>query len=178
MPTLCKNQACRAHAVYGYAKGRPLYCSEHRVQGSANTKFIIEPLPVPPNITMQSCSHPPASNKYKGLCKDCYVRMYPDDPLSLQTVYKSKATVIQKFIDSKFDGFIHGSGFSDICINGKTVRVVYSSSYVASPSSSVIVIMFHPGKYTNADGTTSNPQLYTRLPGLEQQIAEKMEQLV
>lgn len=104
--------------------------------------------------------------------------MYPDDPLSLQTVYKSKATVIQKFIDSKFDGFIHSPDFSDIHINGKTVRVVYSSSYVASPSSSVITIMFNPNKYTNADGSVSNPQLYTRLPGLEQQIAEKMEQLV
>jgi hypothetical protein len=97
--------------------------------------------------------------------------MYPLDPLSLQTVYKSKDTIIQKFIDSKFDGFIHKNGCSQIQINGFTLTVNYGDQDVSDQD---IVIKFNPNKYENG----KNPMLYTRLPELEKEISKQFERLV
>jgi len=192
---MCKNGNCRQAAVYGYNKGKPLYCSEHRLHDTYNTKLIrdSEPLAksllgntVPleePKVSLlgkpqfplteprlvQKCGHPPASTRYKGYCANCYMNAFPDDPLSLQTLYKSRATVIQKFIDSKFDGFVHCPEFSSIQINGKTLCVVYGSTLNDNDSNNCIFIRFSPNKYT---------QLYTQLPKLEQQIADQIEIIV
>lgn len=176
---MCKNGNCRRAAVYGYYKGQPLYCSEHRLPETYNTKLIkelLEPLAethvgnkVPlAKAPSRKCSHPPASTRYKGYCVSCYMNAFPDDPLSLQTLYKSRATVIQKFIDSKFDGFVHCPEFSSIQINGKTLRVVYGSTINDNPNN-CIFIKFSPNKYT---------QLYTQLPKLEQQIADQIETIL
>lgn len=167
MPTMCKNGNCRRAAVYGYFKGCPLYCSEHRLPETYNTKFIKDSSPSV-SQPLHRCSHPPASTRYKGYCASCYINAFPDDPLSLQTLYKSRATVIQKFIDSKFDGFVHCPEFSSIQINGKMLRVVYGSAN-DNDSNNCIFIKFSPNKYT---------QLYTQLPKLEQQIADQIETMV
>lgn len=172
MPTMCKNGNCRRAAVYGYYKGQPLYCSEHRLPDTHNTKLIKDSEPFSRETLfplIPKCSHPPASTRYKGYCASCYMNAFPDDPLSLQTLYKSRATVIQKFIDSKFDGFVHCPEFSSIQINGKILRVVYGSTINDNDSNNCIFIKFSPNKYT---------QLYTQLPKLEQQISNQIETMV
>jgi len=86
-------------------------------------------------------------------------------------VYKSKDTIIQKFIDSKFDGFVHGKGCSQIQINGFTLTVNYGDPNVSDQD---IVIKFNPNKYENG----KNPMLYSRLPELEKEISKQFERLV
>lgn len=171
MPTLCKYENCRNPAVYGFYHMKPLYCSEHRVPDSMNAKYISTVSPQ--TITNHNkCGHPPASTKYKGYCVNCYLATYPVDPLSLQTLYKSKIVAAQKYIDAKFDGFVHGSHFSQICINGKTLFIAFETTMM--PNTGAIVIEFNLNKH--ADG--SNPQLYTRLPKLEQIIATHIENII
>lgn len=108
MPTICKYENCRGHAVYGYYKNKPLYCSEHRLPDTKNAKFIQETAPKKPT---NKCSHTPASTKYKGYCVNCYIQAFPEDPSTFQSLYKSKIIATQKFIDARFDGFIHGPRF-------------------------------------------------------------------
>jgi hypothetical protein len=100
------------------------------------------------------------------------VKLFPLDPLSLQTVYKSKDTIIQNFIDSKFDGFLHGPGYSQIQINGITLKIIFSDQNVLDEKT--IVIKFNPNKYENG----KNPMLYTRLPDLEKDIGKQFERIM
>jgi hypothetical protein len=41
-----------------------------------------------------------------------------------------------------------------------------------------IFIKFNPNKYANADGSFSNPMLYTRLPLLEKEISRQIERVM
>ena len=98
------------------------------------------------------------------------------DPLSLQTVYKSKDIVIQKFIDSKFDGFVHGPNTSWILINGFVLKIIFGEEDEDDDSNNEknIVIKFNPNKYENG----KNPMLYTRLPDLEKEISRQFERII
>jgi len=166
--------------VYGYHFGKPLFCSAHRETGSKNTRFIEQPLDKcngqqqPPSKTCASCEVA-CLPRFKGFCKRCYVEKYPADPLSLQTVYKSKDDIIQKFIDSKFDGFVHKHGLSEIHINGVVLTIVYDDARKdIKESSENIVIRFETNKYANG----KNPLLYTRLPDLEREITKQFERVI
>ena len=175
MPTICKKDTCRNPAVYGFCFGKPLFCSAHREPDSKNTRSL------EPGLRDKSavkecikCSGKPVLPRFKGYCAHCYVKLFPLDPLSLQTVYKSKDDVIQKFIDSKFDGFIHGPGVSQIQINGFTLKVVFNNTNVSDENEKTIVIKFNPNKYENG----RNPMLYTRLPDLEKEIGKQFERIM
>jgi hypothetical protein len=89
-------------------------------------------------------------------------------------VYKSKDDVIQKFIDSKFDGFVHGPGVSQIQINGFMLKFVFNNTNVSAEDEKTIVIKFNPNKYENG----RNPMLYTRLPDLEKDISKQFERIM
>jgi hypothetical protein len=89
-------------------------------------------------------------------------------------VYKSKDTIIQKFIDSKFDGFVHREGSSQIQINGFTLKVIFFDQNVLDHEEKTIVIKFNPNKYENG----KNPMLYTRLPDLEKDIGKQFERIM
>jgi len=112
--------------------------------------------------------------RFKGFCSHCYVTLYPTDALTLQTLYKSKNVVIQKFIDSKFDGFVHKNGLSEIQISGTLLQIVYNTGAVSPDENKNIVIKFNPNKYANG----KNPMLYTRLPMLEKEIARQFERIM
>ena len=186
MPVICKKDTCRNPAVYGFCFGKPLFCSMHREPDSKNVRTLEPGLPT--DAVVKGCTQCSCKNvlrRYKGYCTHCYVKLYPLDPLSLQTVYKSKETIVQKFIDSKFDGFVHGPGCSQIQINGFTLTVSYGDSYQdvsgeqevsgeQDVSYQDIVIKFNPNKYENG----KNPMLYTRLPELEKEISKQFERLV
>jgi hypothetical protein len=175
MPTICKKDTCRNKAVYGFCFGKPLFCSAHRETDSKNTRFI------EPNLETNhvekictTCSSKTVLPRYKGYCTHCYIKLFPLDPLSLQTVYKSKYDVIQKFIDSKFDGFIHGTKISQIQINVFTLKIIYCDQISSKEEEKTIVIKFNPNKYENG----KNPMLYTRLPELEKEIAKQFERMM
>jgi len=121
-----------------------------------------------------NCSSKNVLPRFKGYCNHCYVKLFPLDPLSLQTVYKSKDTIIQKFIDSKFDGFVHGFKISQIQINGITLKVIFSEQNALDDEEKNIVIKFNPNKYENG----KNPMLYTRLPDLEKEISKQFERIM
>lgn len=177
MPAICKKDICRNPAVYGFCFRKPLFCSMHREPESKNVRTLEPGLPADEVVKgCIQCSGKNVFARFKWYCKHCYVKMYPLDPLSLQTVYKSKDTIIQKFIDSKFDGFIHKNGCSQIQINGFTLTVNYGDQDVSDQdvSNQDIVIKFNPNKYENG----KNPMLYTRLPELEKEISKQFERLV
>ena len=175
MPTICKKDTCRNPAVYGFCFRKPLFCSDHREPESKNTRMLEPGLQADQLLKeCTQCSSKIVLSRFKGYCKHCYVKLYPLDPLSLQTVYKSKDTVIQKFIDSKFDGFVHKDGFSQIQINGITLKVVFNKQNVSTHDEKNIVIKFNPNKYENG----KNPMLYTRLPDLEKEISRQFERIM
>jgi hypothetical protein len=175
MPTICKKDTCRNPAVYGFCFRKPLFCSDHREDGSTNTRMLEPGLQAHQLLKeCTQCSSKIVLSRFKGYCKHCYIKLYPLDPLSLQTVYKSKDTVIQKFIDSKFDGFVHKDGFSQIQINGITLKVVFYNPIVSTDDEKNIVIKFNPNKYENG----KNPMLYTRLPDLEKEISRQIERII
>lgn len=191
MPQLCKFETCRKKAVYGFENLKPLFCSAHRDKDSKNVRLI-------PSINSikeeeeddgklskvcKSCEGIMGSSKYKGFCTTCYVNAYPQDPLSLQTLYKSKSKIIQQFIDSKFDGFSHLSSCSKITINKVLINVSYDHeclqrNALLTNALLTIFIKFNPNKYANADGSFSNPMLYTRLPLLEKEISRQIERVM
>jgi hypothetical protein len=174
MPVICKKDTCRNPAVYGCCFGKPLFCSMHREPDSKNVRTLEPGLPTDSAVKgCTQCSSKNVLRRYKGYCTHCYIKTFPLDPLSLQTVYKSKETIIQKFIDSKFDGFVHKNGSSQIQINGFMLTVNYGVSY-QEVSYQDIVIKFNPNKYENG----KNPMLYTRLPELEKEISKQFERLV
>ena len=200
MPQLCKMDTCRKKAVYGFEYAKPLFCSAHRVKDSTNVRLIHLPSLIKEEEdksilekSCKSCDGKMGSSKYKGFCTSCYVNAYPQDPLSLQTLYKSKSKIIQQFIDSKFDGFSHLSSWSTITINKVLINVSYDhecfntnalSLNALSPNAlslnalPTIFIKFNPNKYANADGSFSNPMLYTRLPLLEKEISRQIERVM
>jgi hypothetical protein len=180
MPTICKKDTCRNKAVYGFFFGKPLFCSAHREDGSQNTRTIETRDKIETTIDRNSCTKCSTNAllpRFKGFCKRCYIETYPADPLSLQYLYKSKEDVIQKFIDSKFDGFVHKEGSSQIQINGFILKVVYIIEQDVldhDNDEKIIVIKFNPNKYANG----KNPMLYTRLPDLEKEISRQFERIM
>ena len=178
MPTICKKDTCRNKAVYGFCFGKPLFCAAHREDGSKNTRTL-EPHDAIETMCEKNgcskCSSTLVIPRFKGFCKRCYLESYPSDPLSLCCLYKSKEDVIQKFIDSKFDGFVHKEDMSQIQINGVVLQIVYGNKAVDDDDDEKnIVIKFNPNKYE--DG--KNPMLYKRLPDLEKEIARQFERIV
>ena len=176
MPTICNFETCRNKAVYGFEYIRPVFCSTHREPNMKNVRFITPIIVEPkPKKICKLCSGK-ISPRYKEYCSDCYVKQFPFDPLSLQTKYKSKKHVIRKFIDSRFDGFIHENECSKIKINDAWIYVVFTE--IPATSSVAIIIKFNPDKYENEDGSYSNPLLYTRLPMLEREISKQIERIM
>ena len=197
MPQLCKTDTCRKKAVYGFENGKPLFCSAHRDKDSKNARLIPFTSLIKEKEELakscKNCEGNVGSSKYKGFCASCYVKTYPQDPLSLQTLYKSKSKIIQQFIDSKFDGFSHLSSSSKITINKVMINVSYeemclptnaltsnafTTNAFTTNAFTTIFIKFNPNKYANADGSFSNPMLYTRLPLLEKEISRQIERVM
>lgn len=183
MPTICKKDTCRNKAVYGFCFRKPLFCSLHREPESKNTSCKAwfdkekeeeekkeETIPTCVNCSGKTGLMP----RFKGFCSHCYVTLYPTDALTLQTLYKSKNVVIQKFIDSKFDGFVHKNGLSEIQISGTLLQIIYNTGASTRDEKKNIVIKFNPNKYANG----KNPMLYTRLPMLEKEIARQFERIM
>ena len=121
--------------------------------------------------------------------------MYPDDPLSFQSKYKTKEQAVCAFIQSRFDGIVHSAPLyvSSVRID---YYIIISNSILCIITDSnchidfeellnkngvitrVIVIVFNYNKYVNEQGHSVNPMLYMRLPRLEDEIAKQMERII
>ena len=184
MPRICKYIGCRDRPVSGCAS----YCREHY-----DPKILDRP---PTKCSVKSCLNKPANPRFKGYCQHCFVHLYPDEPLSFQTKYKTKQQAIHYFIQSNFDGFIHPYplfvsscridyriiiGNTILCINTEPdCQITYDDLFAKIPSiQKVIVIVFNYNKYIDASTNTSvNPMLYMRLPILKTKSRNKWKSLL
>jgi hypothetical protein len=139
----------------------------------------------------ESCASKPASKNFKGYCSDCYIRLFEDDPLSIQTRCKTKEIAINEFIHCYFDGFAHfaplwfGNARIDnrIRIDDTTlcIEVVKDQNLlpptIESGDQKFIFIRFNEGKY-KVGNKMCNPMLYMRLPILEKEINHQITRVL
>lgn len=128
----------------------------------------------------QAKRHEDTHGLYRGYCKSEYMDKFPDDPLTLQMLYKDKGTATVKFIDSRFDGF-QGTGDREIQINGILLHICLNRPLIplVIPSQKYISITFNTDKYEcSKTGKMVNPMLYRRLPLLEEEINIQIERIV
>jgi hypothetical protein len=184
---------CRNRPLYGVEYGGPQFCAEHKRPNMTNrtTCIIISPIA---KCVGAECNDRPANPRFRGYCVACYTTLFLDDPLTFQTMYRSKQQATHQFVASRFDGFLHDSpiyvgGMRIDCriVIGDTVLCIAPAHPIAAahpPESrnelpqKVIIIAFNPDKYIDSDGRSVNPMLYMRLPLLEDEIARQMERII
>ncbi len=139
----------------------------------------------------EACVSKPASKNFKGYCSDCYIRLFEDDPLSIQTRCKTKEIAINEFIHCYFDGFAHFAPlwFGNTRIDNRIrientticIEVVNDLSMlpptIESGDEKFIFIIFNEGKY-KVGNKMCNPMLYTRLPILEKEINHQINRVL
>lgn len=180
---------CRIRPLYGVESGGPQFCAEHKKPGMTN-RATCKWMPDSANCANADCKDRPANTRFRGYCVACYTSLFPDDPLTFQTMYRSKQQATYQFVISCFDGFLHDSPiylFGDridcrIVISDTMLCIVTSPSIATEPNSimsqKIIIIVFNPDKYIDLDGRSVNPMLYMRLPLLEDEIARQMERII
>lgn len=166
MPTLCAYANCRNRAP------RSLFCSAHKTCIPSNPANNA-------NMCTHLSQHRPIT---KNMCQHCYIKMFPQDPLTFQLTYKSVFMATAKFVQNRFDGFIandHTSTLS-LVLNGITLLICLNKTSIqqtsTSTSTSTQYIYFGTGKYWNRTHQKHvNPMLYTRLYDLESEINKCIE---
>ena len=198
MPRVCKYIGCRERPIYGTELGYPMFCSEHnsdkmknvlvRQCHNSHAKCSVKCL-------AKLCSEKRGNPSFKGYCAACFLTMYPDDPLSFQSKYKTKEQAVCAFIQSRFDGIVHSAPLyvSSVRIDYYIIISNYILCIITDSNchidfeellnkngviTRVIVIVFNYNKYVNEQGHSVNPMLYMRLPRLEDEIAKQMERII
>jgi hypothetical protein len=169
MPTICKYENCRTRPKIG-----SLYCSLHN--DSRNNIIITD------KCRGTACIEKHLPKNFKGYCRNCYIRLFEDDPLSFQTRCKTKEIAINEYIHYYFDGFAHPTPLwigptridnrmrienTTLCV--EVVKEQTITKPVEGSSDKFIFIRFNPNKY-KVNGKSLNPMLYMRLPKLEKEI--------
>lgn len=180
---------CRNRPLYGVESGGPQFCAEHKKPGMTN-RATCKWMPDSANCANLACNDHPANPRFRGYCVVCYTTLFPDDPLTFQTMYRSKQQATYQFVISRFDGFLHDSpiylfGERIDCriVIGDTLLCIATAQSIATEPNSImsqkiIIIVFNPDKYIDSDGQSVNPMLYMRLPLLEDEIARQMERII
>jgi hypothetical protein len=186
---------CRIRPLYGVESGGPQFCAEHKKPGMTN-RATCKWMPDSANCANADCKDRPANTRFRGYCVACYKTLFPDDPLTFQTMYRSKQQATYQFVISRFDGFLHDSPMyfggmridCRIVIGDTLLCIVTSQTIVITPTiftepnstipQKIIIIAFNPDKYIDSDGRSVNPMLYMRLPLLEDEIAHQMERII
>lgn len=184
---------CRNRPLYGVEPGGPQFCAEHKKPGMTN-RATCKWMPDSANCANADCKDRPANPRFRGYCVACYTALFPDDPLTFQTMYRSKQQATYQFVISCFDGFLHDApiyvgGMRIDCriVIGDTLLCIVAAHPIAQElpteavntiSQKVIIIAFNPDKYIDSDGQSVNPMLYMRLPLLEDEIAHQMERII
>lgn len=179
MPTLCKYENCRRRP-----KIDNQYCITH---SDTDANICLSPT----KCRGDSCASKPSSKNFKGYCSDCYIRLFEDDPLSIQTRCKTKEIAINTFIHCYFDGFAHFAPLwfgktridNRIHIDDTTlcIEVVKDQNLlpptIQSGDQKFIFIRFNEGKY-KVGNKMCNPMLYMRLPILEKEINHQINRVL
>ena len=162
MPKLCEYENCRSRAEFHF-------CKTHAKE----------------TVNAEKCANHLFKTKLcSGYCQDCYIKKFPNDPMTFQLLFKTKELAIHAFIDNRFDGFYRGvPGTFDrgIQINGVFLYVCFSNSMTKVPTVNTksITIWFNPNKYKCSKTCKMvNPMLYRRLPLLEEEINHQIERIV
>lgn len=196
MPRVCKYIRCRNRPLYGLDMGCPIYCLEHKDREMVNVLYACikgqSPQILDKKCTNTMCVDRPTSSRFKGYCNMCFTTMFPDEPLSFQTKYKTKQQATYHFITAKFDGFTHDMPIY-ICDTRIDYRIIIGDTLLCVSTNFVdiellpiqkeatdktILIVFNHDKYINDIGQSVNPMLYMRLPALEDEIARQMERII
>jgi hypothetical protein len=198
MPRVCKYIGCRERPIYGTELGYPMYCSEHKLDEMKNVLARQEnnySASGSAKCLVKLCSEKRGNPSFKGYCATCFLTMYPDDPLSFQSKYKTKEQAVCAFIQSRFDGVVHSAPLyvsrvrieyyiiisnSILCIiTDSNCHIDFEELFNKNGAiTRAIVIVFNCNKYVNEHGHSVNPMLYMRLPILEDEIAKQMERIV
>lgn len=192
MPRICKHVGCRNRPLYGVEQGCPHFCAEHKGPNMKNmtTTSRVANSSGLPKCGLSKCQEQPASPRFRGYCTPCYVTHFPEDPLTFQTVCRSKQQATYQFVASRFDGFQHES---PLYIAGVRIecRIVIADTVLCVSTDpnimlnedgttpyKVILIVFNPNKYVTKTCESVNPMLYMRLPLLEDEIARQTERII
>ena len=190
MPRICKHVGCRNRPLYGTEQGRPHFCAEHKDPNMKNTATSRVTNANVSTCIVSACQEQPSNPRFRGYCAPCYVMLFPEDPLTFQTMYRSKQQATYQFVASHFDGFQHES---PLYIAGVRIdcRIVIADTVLCVSTDpnimlnedgttpyKVILIAFNPNKYVTKTGDTVNPMLYMRLPLLEDEIARQLERII
>lgn len=190
MPRICKHVGCRNRPLYGTELGRPHFCAEHNEPDMKNMAILRSPRTNVSKCIVPTCGEHPSNSWFRGYCSSCYVTLFPEDPLTFQTMYRSKQQATYQFVDSRFDGFHHelplyisGARIDCRIVIADTVLCVSADPNVilsedCTTPYKVILIVFNPNKYLTNTGQSVNPMLYMRLPLLEDEIARQMERII
>ena len=179
MPTLCKYENCRIRPSIGN-----VFCSTHNIDNNKNDFSKTQ-------CRGDVCTSKPASKNFKGYCSKCYIRLFEDDPLTIQTRCKTKEIAINEFIHCYFDGFAHQSPMwfgpirvdNRICIDNTTICIEVVEKQGSPPKISTtdnhkyIFIRFNPDKY-KIGNKSCNPMLYRRLPILEKEMNHQINRVL
>ena len=92
----CIYEGCQKHPVYNVlGKKRPLYCASHKTDGMVNV--------IHPSCKSDWCQTL-VTQKYEGYCLFCYIRIFPDKPVSRN--YKTKERAVAEHIIAVFPNLL------------------------------------------------------------------------
>ena len=196
---ICEENECNTRATYNYKSLSPIYCSKHKKENMINVADKV--------CKANFCLGSLGRSNYKGYCISCFKHLFPTDPLTLQSNCKTKEDVVKNYININFEGFHHDKplwtgncdcthrrridhrkliGNTLLCIetdenqhknyNKVDEEIRYDDLYMIH-GGKFIFIRFNPDKYTNKDGNSVNPFLYTRLPILKEEIEKQISRI-
>ena len=91
--TRCEYKDCDKRSFYGTKDGEPTHCEQHKQDGMRN-------------VVNKRCAHcndtMVAGTKYRGYCANCFINLFPDEPLSRE--YKVKERHYTDIIKETFTG--------------------------------------------------------------------------
>jgi hypothetical protein len=92
-------------------------------------------------------------------------------------LYRSKTDALQKFLFSRFDGFIEKSP-GLYCFTINKVSIFVSTCVQIKPEPNSVVIICHFDKIVTPQGSIINPMLWKRLVALENIVNQEIENAV
>jgi hypothetical protein len=179
---LCKENGCMIRANYNYEEGQKAeYCSKHKLVGMINVKdsrCLEENCNLIPsfnasgqkkglycarhkkvgmiNVRERTCKTlhclTQVSDKYRGYCLNCFIHLYPDEPVARN--YKTKEKAVQEFIRAEFPRY---AWVTDKSLQGATSR--RRPDLCVDLSSYVLMIEIDENQHMHYDCTCQNKRI-------------------
>ena len=142
-------------------------------------------------------------SKYDYYCTHCFINLFPNDPRTSCVRFKTKEIIVRDFLNENFEGFIHDEpiwtgncdcshrrridfrkliGNTLLCIetdefqhrryDKKDEELRYEDLYMAF-SGKFVFIRFNPDSYVDSSGNKMNPNIYSRLDKLYEEIEKQ-----